>query len=175
MNNNERGRITGLPGTEVSVTLYPDRLGVRMRNSIIRMLEKRMLAGGYRSHAAQIAKALAVKYGLQVSNCHGNGLRILGVSHAAVPMVREIVHTDWIAWTLENPSYRGGYYKNKYDFAMDCLASREQDFYVVLHDQESTRKVAVILAEHTTQELKDKSQHVADLLRGAEPIHLLSF
>lgn len=175
MNSNERGRITGLPGTEVSVTLYPDRLGVRTRNSIIRMLENRMLAGGYRSYAAQIARALAVKYGLQVSNCRGNGLRILGLSDVAAQMVREIVHADWIARTLENPAYREGYYKNKYEFAMDCLASCEQDFYVVLHDQESIRKVAVILAEHTTQELKDKSQHIADLLRGAEPIHLLSF
>jgi hypothetical protein len=103
------------------------------------------------------------------------GLRILGVSDVAAPMVREIVHADWIGWTLENPSYREGYYKNKYEYAMDCLASREPNFYVVLHDNESIRKVAVILAEHTTQELKDKSQHVADLLRGAEPIHLLSF
>ena len=175
MNNNERGRITGMPGTEVSVTLYPDRLGVRMRNSIIRMLEKRMLVGGYSSYSAQLAKALAIKYELQVSNCHGMGLRILGLSDAAVPMVREIVHADWIGWTLENPSYREGYYKNKYEYAMDCLASREPNFYISLHDNESIRKVAVILAEHTTQELKDKSQHVADLLRGAEPIHLLSF
>jgi len=47
MNNNARGRITGIPGTETTVKLYPQRLGARMRNNIIRMLENRTLTGGW--------------------------------------------------------------------------------------------------------------------------------
>ena len=47
MNNNERGRITGMPGTETTVTLHPQRLGTKMRNSAIRMLETRVLEGGW--------------------------------------------------------------------------------------------------------------------------------
>lgn len=37
---NERGRATGMPGTKTTVTLYPQTLGVRMRNSIIRVPEE---------------------------------------------------------------------------------------------------------------------------------------
>lgn len=175
MNNNERGRITGMPGTKVSVTLYPDRLGVRMRNSIIRMVENRVLVGGWSSQSAMIGKALAAKYGLQISRNNGYGLQVIGINASAAPLVQEILHADWIAWLLDNPSHREGYYKVSYDNAMANLAEHDSDFYIPLRYKESIRKVAVILAEHTTQELKDKSQEVANLLRGTEPIHLLSF
>lgn len=49
------------------------------------------------------------------------------------------------------------------------------DFYCNLQDKESARKVVEILAEHTTQEMKDKSKAVADLLRGTEPINIVTF
>jgi hypothetical protein len=31
------------------------------------------------------------------------------------------------------------------------------------------------MKEHTTQETKDKSKQVADMLRGTEPINLITF
>jgi hypothetical protein len=175
MNNNDRGRITGMPGTETTVKLYPQRLGVRMRNSIIRMLENRVLTGGWASDSRKLAQALAVKNGLQIGSNNWNGIRVLGLAATAAPLVKEIVHADWTAWTLEEPSYRVGYYKEQHAIAMESIDAVDQDFYITMHDKESIRKVIEILAEHTTQELKDKSMQVANLLRGTEPIEIITF
>jgi hypothetical protein len=175
MNNNDRGRITGMPGTETTVKLYPQRLGVRMRNNIIRQLENRVLTGGWSSKSRQIAQALAVNHGLQVGSNNWNGLRVLGLTPQAAPPIKEVVHADWTAWTLEEPSYRVGYYKEQYVNAMASLDSVDQNFYITMHDKESIRKVIEILADHTSQELKDKSMQVANLLRGTEPIEIITF
>lgn len=175
MSSFQRGRITGMPGTEVSVTLHPQRLGVRMRNRIIRMLENRVIEGGWSSEARKLALAMAEKHGIQCSNNNWNGLRILGMSSEAAPHIREVVHADWTAYLLERPNSRTGYYKNSHDEAMECIDACDQNFYINVHDKESIRKVVEILVEHTTQEIKDKSKKVADLLRGTEPIHLITF
>jgi hypothetical protein len=58
---------------------------------------------------------------------------------------------------------------------MDSLDSVDQNFYICMHDKESIRKVVEILADHTSEELKDKSKQVANLLRGTEPIHIITF
>jgi hypothetical protein len=177
MNNSDRGRITGMPGTKTTVTLYPQTLSARMRNSIIRMLESCVIDGGRSSKAKLTAQALSEQYGLQCSvmNSYYRGLRIVGITDAAAQEVTEIVHADWTAWSLENPGYRSGYYKDKYDNTMECLKRRESSFWTLMHDDASIRKVCEILAEHTTQEMKDKSKQVADMLRGTEPIHIITF
>jgi hypothetical protein len=175
MNNNARGRITGMPGTVTTVTLYPQRLGVRMRNSIIRQLENRVLTGGWASDSRKIAQSLAIKHGLQVGSNNWNGLRVLGLTPQAAPLIKEVVHADWTAWVLEEPTYRQGYYQQQYANAMTCLDTVDQNFDITMHDKESIRKVIEILADHTSQELKDKSMQVANLLRGTEPIEIITF
>lgn len=176
MNNNERGRLTGMPGTETTVTLYPQRLTARLRNSIIRMIESRAITGGWSSQARRLAENLAEKYGIQCSITHHyRGLRIVGLTEEAAPHIAEVVHADWTAWVLENPEYRNGYYKNGYDNAMHSIKNLDNNFYCNIHDKVSISKVVEILAEHTTQEAKDKSKRVADLLRGTEPINIITF
>ncbi len=176
MNNNERGRITGMPGTETTVTLYPQRLTARMRNSIIRMIEARAITGGWSSQSRRLAENLAEKFNLQCSVVNGyRGMRIVGLSEAAAPHIAEVVHTDWTAWLLEHPEYNSGYYRARYDDAMSSISTLDDNFCCNLQDKESTRKVVEILAEHTTQEMKDKSKAVADLLRGTEPINIVTF
>lgn len=176
MNNNERGRITGMPGTETTVTLYPQRLTARMRNSIIRMIEARAITGGWSSQSRRIAENLAEKFNIQCSVLNNyRGLRIVGLSEAAAPHIAEVVHADWTAWLLEHPEYRSGYYKGQYENTMNCINNLEDNFYCNLYDKESSRKVIAILTEHTKQEMKDKSKYVADLLRGTEPINIVTF
>jgi hypothetical protein len=165
-----------MPGTTTTVTLYPQTLGARMRNSIIRMLEARTITGGWTSQSRKLAEAIADKHGLQCSV--GNqyrGLRVVGISEAAAPLVSEIVNADWTAWLLENPEYRSGYYKGQYEATMTSLKRCDSSFWISLMHKESSSKVIEILAEHTTQEMKDKAKQVADLLRGTEPIHLITF
>ena len=176
INLNERGRITGMPGTKTTVTLYPQTLGVRMRNSTIRMLESRTITGGWTSQSRKLAEAIADKHGLQcsVSNQY-RGLRVVGISEEAAPLVSEVVNADWVAWILENPSYSEGYYRGQYEASMTSLKRCESSFWVQLMHKETNSKVIEILAAHTTQEMKDKAKQVADTLRGTEPIHLITF
>lgn len=176
MNNNERGRITGMPGTETTVTLYPQRLTARMRNSIIRMIEARAITDGWASKSRQLAENLAEKFNIQCSVVNNyRGLCVVGVSESAAPLISEVVHSDWVAWLLENPEYRDGYYRSQYEQTMRSLENCDQNFYCNLQCKGSTSKVVEILAKHTTQEMKDKSKYVADLLRGTEPIHIINF
>ena len=173
--NNERGRITGMAGTKTTVTLHPQTLGVRMRNSVIRMLENRIIEGGWSSKSRQIAQALSEKYGLQCGVNNWNGIRILGMSERAAPRIRDIVVADWTAWLLENPTYRNGYYRGLHDGALQYIDNLDQNFYVTMHDKVAIRKIVEILTEDTAQELKEKSKKVADMLRGTEPIHIITF
>ena len=175
MNNNDRGRVTGLPGTTTTVTLHPQRLGVRMRNSIIRMLENRIIVGGWSSKSRQIAEAISEKHGLQCGVSNWNGIRVLGLSDAAAPLLAETLHADWTAWILENPAYRGGYYRAQYENSMALVNGVDQNFYMTMHDKDSIRKVIEILAEHTSPELKQKAKEVADLFKGTEPIEITTF
>jgi hypothetical protein len=150
-----------------------------MRNSIIRMLENRVLTGGWSSKSRQIAEAISEKHGLQCGISNWNGIRVLGLSHAAAPLLAETLHADWTAWLLENTSYNKGYYKGyyrtQYENSMALVNKVDQNFYMTMHDKDSIRKVIEILAAHTTQEMKDKAKQVADTLRGTEPIHLITF
>jgi hypothetical protein len=139
------------------------------------MLENRVLTGGWSSKSRQIAQALAIDNGLQVGSNNWNGLRVLGLSATAAPLIKEVVHADWTAWLLENSSYRNGYYKDQHDKAMESIDAVDQNFYIGMHDKESIRKVVEILTDHTSQELRDKAKQVANLLRGTEPIHLITF
>lgn len=174
--NRERGRITGMPGTETSVTLYPQRLGVRMRNNVIRMVETLSIEGGWSSQSRRLAENLAEKFNLQCNAFNNHrGLRVVGITEESAPQVAEIVHADWTAWLLENPEYRSGYYRSIHEQTMRSIENLDSNFYCNLQDKESYRKVVEILAAHTTQEMKDKSKRVADLLRGIEPIHLITF
>lgn len=176
LSNNERGRITGMPGTETTVTLYPQRLTARMRNSIIRMLEARTITGGWASQARRIAENLAEKFNLQCSATNSyRGLRVVGISGTAAPLISEVVHADWVAWLLENPGYRTGYYRSQYEQTMRSLERCDNNFFCNLQIKGSISKVMEILAEHTTQEMKDESKHIVDLLKGTEPIHLITF
>jgi hypothetical protein len=175
MDNNERGRITGMPGTTTTVKLYPQRLGARMRNNIIRQLENRVITGGWRSNSARLASALAAKYGLQVSNNHWNGMRILGITEGAGSLVAEIVRADYTAWMLENSDRPSHYYKDRATQSIADANELNPDFFVNFYYKDSIRKVTEILADHTSQELKDKAKHVADLLRGTEPIEIITF
>lgn len=175
MNHNERGRATGLPGTQTTVTLYPQTLSVRMRNSVIRMLENRMLEGGWSSNARKIAEALAEKYKLQASVNNWNGIHVMGITKEAAPHVKDIVYADWTAWLLENPECSTGYYRSCHNQAMDHIERLDSKFFITMHDKVSIRKVREILATHTSQELKDKSLYVANLLKGTEPIALNTF
>ena len=175
MNNNERGRVTGMPGVEVSVTLHPQRLSTRMRNSVANMVESRVIIGGWGSQGRRLATAVAEKYGIQCSINSWNGLRIVGISEHAAPLVRELVTADWTAWLLDNSKYNVGYYRNSYELTLNSLDRCDQNFFASVYDKEAIRKIVVILATHTTQEMKDKSKQVSEMLRGTEPIHLVSF
>jgi len=171
----ERGRATGMPGTETTVTLYPQRLGVRMRNSVIRMIENRVITGGWSSKSRQIAESLVEKYGLQVSTSNYAGIRVLGMSAEAAPLIKELLQADWTAWILENPSYRDGHYHSRHIQSMAAIDACEPNFFLSVHDDITIRKIKEILADHTSQELKDKAKKIANLLRGTEPIHIITF
>jgi hypothetical protein len=174
MNCNERGRITGMAGTETTVTLHPQRLGTRMRNNIIRMLESRVIEGGWSSQSRKIATALSEKYGLQVSTNNWNGIHVIGITEEAAPLVADVVRADFAAYRLLGGGHRG-YYQDRYGESMEQIDFLDQNFFIILHDKGSISKIKEILAEHTTQEMKDKAKEVANLLRGTEPIHITTF
>lgn len=175
MNHNERGRVTGLPGTKTTVTLYPQTLSARVRNSVIRMVESRMVEGGWTSNSRKIAEALAEKYDLQVSVNNWNGVRVKGFTGESAQQIKEIAQADWVAWLIENPDYGKGYYYSCHVQAIAHIEGASPEFFITMYDKENIRKVREILAEQTSQELKDRTQLVSNLLRGTEPITLTTF
>lgn len=174
MNNTERGRVTGLPGTETVVTLYPDRLGARMRNMVIRMLEQHNIVGGWSSKSRQLVEALADTYKLKMSTVNNwNGVLVVGLTEEAAPLVADVVRADYAAFALERGHV--SYFHDSFESTMSNINNVNSEFYIRLHDKEATSKVIEILAAHTPPKLRDKARKVADLIRGSDPINVIKF
>lgn len=72
----DKRRITTLPGVKTVATLYPDKLGTKLKGTLIEALHSDASKFGWSSKSRQLFDALRMTYG--IATCHATGSRIFG-------------------------------------------------------------------------------------------------
>ena len=172
MHANERGRLTGINGVESVLTLYPERLGPRIKKSVIKMLENAHITGGWSSKSRQVAEALASKYNLSVLQTRWNGLTIYAQpTPEARDKLIEFVKADIALFLLENPNYhRSWYTQNAQDMIDNLIAGKAK--YIDFRGKEYTQQAVSLINADLPKHAIEQNQHVIDILNSNTPIHL---
>lgn len=172
MNANERGRLTGINGVESVLTLYPDRLGPRIKQAVIKMFENAHITGGWRSQSRQVAEALAEKYNLTILQTRWNGITLYAQPPAEVrDQLIEFVRADIALFVLENPTYHRSWYTQQAQTTIDELLAgtvKYIDFRSKVYTQQAITLINADLPKHA----RDQLRYVIGLLNSSEPIHL---
>ena len=169
---NERGRITGISGMESVLTLYPDRIGPRIKNSVIKMLQNAHITGGWQSQSRQVAEQLAETFQLTVLQTRWNGLTLYAQPTAEVrDQLIEFVKADIAAFLLEHPDYHRTYYTNS---ARDTVESLQNGTikYIDFRSKEYTKQAIALINKDLPDEVRQANQKVIDLLKGGAPIYI---
>jgi hypothetical protein len=172
MHANERGRLTGINGVESVLTLYPDRLGPRIKQAVIKMLENAHITGGWRSQSRQVAEALAEKYSLSILQTRWNGLTLFA---QPTPEVRdqliELVKADIALFLLENPNYHRSWYTQQAQTTVNELEGGSIK-YIDFRTREYTKQAIALINQELPKHIIEQNQRVIALLKGSDPIHL---
>jgi hypothetical protein len=172
MHSNERGRLTGIAGMESVLTLHPDRISPRIKNSVIKMLQNAHITGGWQSQSRQVAEQLAETFQLTVLQTRWNGLTLYAQPTAEVrDQLIEFVKADIALFLLENPSYHRSYYTNA---AQETIESLQKGTikYIDFRGKEYTQQAIALINQNLPEEVKQANQKVIDLLKGGAPIHI---
>lgn len=172
MHANERGRLTGINGVESVLTLYPERLGPRIKKNVIKMLENAHITGGWASQSRQVAEALASKFSLSILQTRWNGLTLYA---QPVPDVRdkliELVRADIASFILENPTYHRSYYTNLAQETVAHLTNGTAK-YVDFRNKEFSKQAVALINRDLPKHVVEKNKQVINLLNSNTPIHL---
>jgi len=172
MHANERGRLTGINGVESVLTLYPDRLGPRIKQAVIKMLENAHITGGWRSQSRQVAEALAEKYNLSILQTRWNGLTLFA---QPTPEVRdqliELVKADIALFLLDNPNYHRSWYTQQAQTTISELEAGSIK-YIDFRTRDYTKQAIALINQELPKHIIEQNQRVIALLKGSDPIHL---
>jgi hypothetical protein len=169
---NERGRITGIAGMESVLTLHPDRIGPRIKNSVIKMLQNAHITGGWKSQSRQVAEQLAETFQLSVLQTRWNGLTLYAQPTAEVrDQLIEFVRADIAAFLLEHPDYHRSYYTNSARATVESLQNGTAK-YLDFRGTEYTKQAIALINQDLPEEFKQANQKVIDLLNGSKPIYI---
>jgi hypothetical protein len=172
MHANERGRLTGINGVESVLTLYPDRIGPRIKKNVIKMFENAHITGGWASQSRQVAEALAQKFNLNILQTRWCGITLYGQPE---PDVRDqlisLIQADISAWMLENTHSHHNWYRDQAKATIENLQSGVAK-YVDFRSKEYAKQAVTLINKNLPDAHRKRNQHVIDLLNGSEPIHL---
>lgn len=172
MHANERGRLTGINGVESVLTLYPERLGPRIKKSVIKMLENAHITGGWQSQSRQVAEALAEKFNLNVLQTRWQGLTLYA---QPTPEIRdkliELVQADISVFLLENPNYHHSYYSNA---AKETIAQLQKGNakYIDFRNKEFSKQAIALINKELPEHVIAQNKRVIDILNNNTPVHL---
>lgn len=172
MHSNERGRLTGINGVESVLTLYPNRLGPRIKKNVIKMFENAHITGGWQSQSRQVAEALAQKFNLNILQTRWCGITLYGQPE---PDVRDqliaLVRADISAWLLDNTHSHHKWYR---DQAAETIFALEGGVakYVDFRSKEYAKQAITLINKNLPDAARKRNQHVIDILNSNEPIHL---
>lgn len=170
-------RAAKVVGMQTTMQLDPTKITVRIKNRLIRWLEKGEYVGGWSSKTRRVAESLATTYDLPQSLRTWEGVRVRRPSPELRKEMMELVRADWTAAVLENPylAKESGWARRRYDEVMKELEHRDcNDVYIGMHHHEFTKQAFALLDKHQRHEYSSNVKACVDALNGTALIHILT-
>lgn len=171
-------RMANTMGIKTTVVLNPTQVTARVKNSIKRQLRNGRITGGYRSHAANIAKYLAEKYELPVLQDGWRGFSVGSINMETKAAIRGFFEADWAAELLERPGMakQDGYYRARYEEGLENLSKpNTRNFFLLFHDKTLSERASEFIGQQMDSKDRERIEKVVDLLDGTEEIHITTF
>lgn len=171
MNSFERGRLTGVPGVESKLTWHPDRVSVRLRNSVVRMLRQAHITGSWSSKSRQLAELLCEHYELSIVQTRYHGVRLFC---QPTPAVRDelisLIRADMSAFLLSNEAHHTKYYRDQAAEYIDSL-ERGTASYIDFRSKEFSKQAIALINTTISAEDRKKIDEVIAVIESNTPIH----
>lgn len=168
-------RMANTMGIQTTIVLKPEQITVRVKNSIKRQLRNGRITGGYRSHAAKIAKYLTEKYELPVLQDGWRGFSVGSINMETKAAIRGFFEADWAAELLERPgmAQQGSYYRTRYEEGLSDLGNPlAKNFHLLFHDKTLKERASEFIGQQMDSKDRERIEKVVDLLDGTEEIHI---
>ena len=168
----ERGRLTGISGMESVLTLNPASMGPRIKKSVIRMLEKAHITGGWASQSRKVAELLADKFGLSILQTRWNGLTIYAPPTDEVrDQLIALVRADIAAFLLDNPTSYSNWYTDQAAKTLDELKEGVAK-YIDFRSSEFSKQAVALFNTDLPKSYTERSQYIIGLLNDNTPIEI---
>lgn len=166
-------RMMKMTGVTASVVIHPAKLGTRLRNSAVEMLEKGYLMKGYRSQARQVADAIAQKFRIKIGRNYRSFVSCESMSHDIRGEFIELMTADVAAYRLteHGGNWSNSYLARAYKEEKETIQHSGNVRYNFQSDQFAD-KARDLLASKLTIEDKANIQAALTALRGTEPINI---
>lgn len=168
----EVARLAQVAGIETTFTFHPAKLTPRIRNAAKRMIESRVLVGGYRSQARNVAKLIAAKHGVPLLNAHPRWVEVGAFPREVRDRLLEFRQADWAAYTLA-VGHLPKWYAQRYEGDVELLKS-DDEVGAVSFDELDVGKAAISYLEDWCRSTNDggHAKYVSSLLDTDQPIVL---
>lgn len=175
--HHEIGRMAKTMGMVTSISLDPNQVSVRVKNSVKRMLRKGRITGGWSSQSAKLAEHIRDKFELPVTRDNWRGVQISTISMETKAKLKEIVQADWAVMNLDGARYAHvPYYRDQYNETLKTLESPDtKDFYIDILDKGLCEQARDLLVSQITEADKAKIENAIAYLDGTQPIHIVTY
>lgn len=168
----EVARLAQVAGIETTFTFYPDRLTPRVRNAAKKIIRTRVLTGGYRSQARNVAKLMMARHNVPHVNANNRWVEVGNVPREVRDSLLELRQADWAAYKLSD-GHIHPYYIKRYESDVEMLKS-DDEVGVIHFDDLSLGKKAVSFLQNwcRSEQHAGHAEAVASILDTDQPIVL---
>lgn len=174
MNHNDVGRMSKTRGVTTTFDFHPEVMTTRLKNSVVKMLQRRHISGTYNSQSRRVAEIFNDRFELSCGVSTWRGIRLDNWDVESMQKeLLEIVETDWAAYCLTE-KHHSDWYKRENELTRHNIINGIQSFYLSLINREyQSRLIDVFAKTHTADETFQKRLAIAlAALNGTEPIRI---
>lgn len=166
-------RAAKIVGMQTTMNLDPTKITVRIKNRLIRWLEKGEYVGGWSSKSRRVAEVLAKEFDLPQALRTWEGIRVRYPTPELRKEMMDLVRADWTLALIDYPGYNKSWARNRFDSVMKELESGEcGDCYIGMHNHEFTKQAFALLDKHQRDQYSANVKACVDALNGTALIHV---
>lgn len=174
MNHNDVGRMSKTRGVTTTFDFHPEVMTTRLKNNVVKMLQRRHINGTYTSQSRRISEMCNDKFGLGCGISTWRGIRVDNWDVKAMQEeLLEIVKADWAAYCLTG-KHHSDWYKRENELTRHNIINGVQGFKLSLINGDYQSKLIDVFAKtHAADEAFQKRLAIAlAALNGTEPIRI---
>jgi hypothetical protein len=163
-------------GVTTTFDFHPEAMTTRLKNSVVKMLQRRYISGTHGSQSRRVAEIFNDHFEL---SCGISSWRGIHVSNWDVESMQkdllEVIETDWAAYALSNSPHHGDWYKRNNEEQRRNILDGVQSFHVSLINQEYQPRLIEVFTKNSLNDenYKAKVKVALAALNGTKSIRII--